>query len=163
MDSRERVQSETRRDAQDCAMTGDEMVALSKKHTLFEWSAQSKVDPIPIARARGIYFWYRTRLGYGRAGALRARGGHATRRPPDHCGLHPRAHRSGGGVINTKTREITTKARSLLARTFSSSREPEVGSRKTWPESSSCASCLRGQPYVLRTRRDTVKYVSQPP
>src|SRR3979411_2737579 len=39
------------------AMTGDEMIALSKKHTLFEWSAQSKVDPIPVARAKGIYFW----------------------------------------------------------------------------------------------------------
>ena len=38
-------------------MTGEEMVALSKKHTLFEWSAQSKVDPIPVARAKGIYFW----------------------------------------------------------------------------------------------------------
>src|ERR671937_81417 len=38
-------------------MTGEEMVALARKHTLFEWSAQSKVDPIPIARAKGIYFW----------------------------------------------------------------------------------------------------------
>ncbi len=38
-------------------MTGDEIVALSKKHTLFEWSAQAKVDPIPVARAKGIYFW----------------------------------------------------------------------------------------------------------
>src|SRR5260221_3727583 len=38
-------------------MTGDEMIALSKKHTLFEWSAQSNVDPIPVARAKGIYFW----------------------------------------------------------------------------------------------------------
>ena len=38
-------------------MTGEEMIALSKKHTLFEWSAQSKVDPIPVARAKGIYFW----------------------------------------------------------------------------------------------------------
>ncbi len=38
-------------------MTGDEMIALSKKHTLFEWSAQSKVDPIAVARAKGIYFW----------------------------------------------------------------------------------------------------------
>jgi len=38
-------------------MTGAEMVALSKKHTLFEWSAQSKVDPIPVSRAKGIYFW----------------------------------------------------------------------------------------------------------
>jgi taurine--2-oxoglutarate transaminase len=38
-------------------MTGVEMVALARKHTLFEWSAQSKVDPIPVARAKGIYFW----------------------------------------------------------------------------------------------------------
>src|SRR3954454_24074909 len=38
-------------------MSGEEMIALSKKHTLFEWSAQSKVDPIPVARARGVHFW----------------------------------------------------------------------------------------------------------
>src|SRR5579864_5712524 len=38
-------------------MTGDEMIALSKKHTLFEWAAQATVDPIPVARAQGIYFW----------------------------------------------------------------------------------------------------------
>src|SRR5262250_3400747 len=39
------------------ALTGQEIVDLTKKHTLFEWSAQSKVDPIPVARAKGIYFW----------------------------------------------------------------------------------------------------------
>src|SRR6187200_2575696 len=38
-------------------MSGDEIVELSRRHTLFEWSAQSNVDPIPIARAKGIYFW----------------------------------------------------------------------------------------------------------
>ena len=38
-------------------MTGQEIVDLTKKYTLFEWSAQSKVDPIPVARAKGIYFW----------------------------------------------------------------------------------------------------------
>lgn len=38
-------------------MTGDEMVALTKRHTLFEWSAQSKVDPIPVAGAKGCWFW----------------------------------------------------------------------------------------------------------
>jgi taurine---2-oxoglutarate transaminase len=38
-------------------MTGEEMVTLTKKHTLFEWSAQAKVDPIAVARAEGIYFW----------------------------------------------------------------------------------------------------------
>ena len=39
------------------SMSGDEIVALSKKHTIFEWAAQATVDPIPVARARGIYFW----------------------------------------------------------------------------------------------------------
>jgi taurine--2-oxoglutarate transaminase len=39
------------------AMTGDEIVALSRKHTIYEWSAQSKADPIPVARSKGIYFW----------------------------------------------------------------------------------------------------------
>jgi taurine--2-oxoglutarate transaminase len=38
-------------------MTGDEIVALCRKHTIFEWSAQSNVDPIPVARSKGIYFW----------------------------------------------------------------------------------------------------------
>jgi len=39
------------------SMTGEEIVALTKRHTIFEWSAQSKVDPIPVARAKGVYFW----------------------------------------------------------------------------------------------------------
>jgi taurine--2-oxoglutarate transaminase len=38
-------------------LTGEQIVALSRKHTIFEWSAQSKVEPIPVARSRGIYFW----------------------------------------------------------------------------------------------------------
>src|SRR3954465_12470744 len=38
-------------------MTGDEIVALCKKHTIFEWSAQAAIDPIPVARAQGVYFW----------------------------------------------------------------------------------------------------------
>jgi len=38
-------------------MSGEEMVALCRRHTLYEWSAQSKVDPIPVARAKGVHFW----------------------------------------------------------------------------------------------------------
>jgi taurine--2-oxoglutarate transaminase len=38
-------------------MTGEEIVALTRKHTLFEWSAQARVDPIPVARAQGIHFY----------------------------------------------------------------------------------------------------------
>jgi taurine--2-oxoglutarate transaminase len=38
-------------------MTGAEIVDLCRKHTFFEWSAQGAVDPIPMARAKGVYFW----------------------------------------------------------------------------------------------------------
>lgn len=38
-------------------MTGEQIVELCRKHTIFEWSAQAAVDPIPVASAKGIYFW----------------------------------------------------------------------------------------------------------
>ena len=38
-------------------MSGQEIIDLSRKHTLFEWSAQSKVDPIAVGSAKGIYFY----------------------------------------------------------------------------------------------------------
>ena len=50
-------QLEVQSDAKNILMPGEEMVALTRKHTLFEWSAQSQVNPIPVARASGIYFW----------------------------------------------------------------------------------------------------------
>src|SRR5918992_2014371 len=39
------------------AMSGQEMVDLCRRHTIYEWSAQSAADPIPVARAKGVYFW----------------------------------------------------------------------------------------------------------
>src|SRR5688572_5210574 len=39
------------------SMTAEEMVALSKQYSLYEWSAQSAVDPIPVDRAEGVYFY----------------------------------------------------------------------------------------------------------
>ena len=38
-------------------MSAEEIVALSRKHTLFEWVAQSTADPIPVATAKGSYFY----------------------------------------------------------------------------------------------------------
>jgi taurine--2-oxoglutarate transaminase len=38
-------------------MTAEEIVSLSRKYTLYEWSAQAAVDPIPVERAEGIYFY----------------------------------------------------------------------------------------------------------
>jgi len=44
-------------EAASTSMSGDEIVRLCRRHTMYEWSAQSKVDPIPVARAEGVYFW----------------------------------------------------------------------------------------------------------
>jgi taurine---2-oxoglutarate transaminase len=38
-------------------MTSNEIIALSKRHTISEWAVQGAVDPIPVARAQGVYFW----------------------------------------------------------------------------------------------------------
>lgn len=38
-------------------MTSGEIVSQSKEYTFFSWSVQSAVNPIPIDRAEGVYFW----------------------------------------------------------------------------------------------------------
>jgi len=43
--------------ATEATMSGEEMIALCRRHTIFEWAPQTKVDPIPVARAEGVYFW----------------------------------------------------------------------------------------------------------
>jgi taurine---2-oxoglutarate transaminase len=35
----------------------DEILPLSKEHVFYTWSAQAKVNPIPVRRAKGVYFW----------------------------------------------------------------------------------------------------------
>src|SRR5258705_1730449 len=39
------------------AMTSEEIVALSREHTFFSWSAQGAIDPIAIDRAEGVYLY----------------------------------------------------------------------------------------------------------
>jgi taurine---2-oxoglutarate transaminase len=38
-------------------MSSQEMIDLCKRHTMFSWAAGDAVDPLPIARAEGIYLW----------------------------------------------------------------------------------------------------------
>jgi taurine--2-oxoglutarate transaminase len=38
-------------------LTTKEIVDLSKEYTFFSWSVQGQVNPIPVERAEGIYFW----------------------------------------------------------------------------------------------------------
>ncbi|HLF74366.1 MAG TPA: aminotransferase class III-fold pyridoxal phosphate-dependent enzyme [Anaerolineales bacterium] len=38
-------------------LPNDEILALSREHVFYTWSAQSKVNPIAVQRAKGVYFW----------------------------------------------------------------------------------------------------------
>ena len=61
-------------------VTNEEIIALNRDFTLFPWSAQKALNPIPIDRAEGVYLWdaegKRCR-GYARDG-LRHHGGGGT-------------------------------------------------------------------------------------
>ncbi len=35
----------------------DEILPLSKEHVFWTWSAQARVNPIPVKSAKGVYFW----------------------------------------------------------------------------------------------------------
>jgi len=39
------------------SLSAEEIVRLCKQHTMFEWTAQSTVNPIPMVKAKGVYFW----------------------------------------------------------------------------------------------------------
>ncbi|HEU4405743.1 MAG TPA: aminotransferase class III-fold pyridoxal phosphate-dependent enzyme [Polyangiaceae bacterium] len=41
----------------EAAMNSKEMIEACVKHSLFSWSATGKVDPMPIARAEGVYLY----------------------------------------------------------------------------------------------------------
>ncbi|MCP4143113.1 MAG: aminotransferase class III-fold pyridoxal phosphate-dependent enzyme [Chloroflexi bacterium] len=38
-------------------LENDQILPLMKKHGFWTWSAQGKVNPIPVERAKGVYFW----------------------------------------------------------------------------------------------------------
>jgi taurine--2-oxoglutarate transaminase len=35
----------------------DQILSVSKEHVFWTWSVQGKVNPIPVQRAKGVYFW----------------------------------------------------------------------------------------------------------
>ena len=38
-------------------MSGEQIIRESKKYTFFSWAVQSQVNPVPMVRAEGVYFW----------------------------------------------------------------------------------------------------------
>ena len=43
--------------AEEKQLSAQEIVDLSKEYTFFSWSVQSQVNPIPVTKAEGVYFW----------------------------------------------------------------------------------------------------------
>ncbi len=35
----------------------DDILSLSRQHVFWTWSAQARVEPVPVERAEGVYFW----------------------------------------------------------------------------------------------------------
>jgi hypothetical protein len=44
-------------DVESVTPLGSEIVHLARRHTIFDWTAQSAADPLPVERAKGVYFW----------------------------------------------------------------------------------------------------------
>ena len=38
-------------------LTSKQIVEMNKEYTFFSWSVQGQIDPIPVVRAEGVYFW----------------------------------------------------------------------------------------------------------
>src|SRR3990170_2331472 len=38
-------------------LTSKEIIDLNKEYTFYSWSNQGQVNPIPVVRAEGVYFW----------------------------------------------------------------------------------------------------------
>src|ERR1017187_8774235 len=38
-------------------LSAEEIIEWSKRYTLYDWAVQSKVSPIPVVRAKGVYFY----------------------------------------------------------------------------------------------------------
>ena len=39
------------------SMTGKEITEMQKKYNLQSWSAQKNINPTPVEKAEGIYYW----------------------------------------------------------------------------------------------------------
>jgi hypothetical protein len=46
-------------------LPNEEILPLSKEHVFYTWSAQAKVNPIAVKRARGVYFFKGALIQFG--------------------------------------------------------------------------------------------------
>src|SRR5260221_12476958 len=48
---------QTNGDSMTDKLTSQEIIELNKEYTFFSWSVQGQVNPIPVTRGEGVYFW----------------------------------------------------------------------------------------------------------
>ena len=98
-------------------LTSKEIVDLSREYTFFSWSVQSQVNPIPVTRAEGVYFWdadgkryldfssqlMNTNIGLQHPRAVKAIQDQAAKL----CFVHPGNATAPRGLLGKKLAEIT--------------------------------------------------------
>ena len=98
-------------------ITSQEMVDLSKEYTFFSWSVQGQVNPIPVTRAEGIYFWdadgkryidfssqlMNTNIGHQHPKVVRA----IQEQAAEVCFVHPGNTTAARALLGKKLAEVT--------------------------------------------------------
>jgi taurine--2-oxoglutarate transaminase len=97
--------------------TSHEIVQMNKEYTFFSWSIQSQINPIPVERAEGIYFWdadgkryidfssqlMNTNIGHQHPKVVRAIQDQAAKL----CFVHPGNATEPRGLLGKKLAEVT--------------------------------------------------------
>lgn len=98
-------------------MTSQEMVDLSREYTFFSWTVQSQAKPIPVKKAKGVYFWdvdgkryldfssqlMNTNIGHQHPKVVKAIKDQAD----DLCFVHPGNATAPRGLLGKKLAEVT--------------------------------------------------------
>src|SRR4030043_1945368 len=98
-------------------LTSQEIIDLSKEYTFFSWSVQGQVNPIPVGKAEGIYFWdtdgkryidfssqlMNTNIGHQHPKVIKAIQDQATQL----CYAHPGMATEARGILGEKIAKVT--------------------------------------------------------
>lgn len=98
-------------------LSSKEIIDLSREYTFFSWSMQSQVNPIPVTKAGGVYFWdaegkryldfssqlMNTNIGHQHPKVVKAIQDQAA----DLCFTHPGNATTPRGLLGKKLAEIT--------------------------------------------------------
>lgn len=98
-------------------LTAQEIVQMNREYTFFSWSIQGQVNPIPVERANGIYFWdadgkryidfssqlMNTNIGHQHPKVIKAIQEQAAKL----CFVHPGNATEARGLLGKKLAEVT--------------------------------------------------------